>query len=142
MSERCQIASEVVDAFITLPMGYMNAISSPLLQHLAGIGSILVSVLEEPLSETGYLQVRSVLLAMAQLLANLDFTMRSTGVASERLRSHVARIDEYTATQRTLSGKDQHPSALSDSVRNDRGFSSYEPVTISTQQGTSAPACL
>ena len=100
VGERCQVAREVVDAFITIPVGYLNAISSPLLHHLAGIGSILGSVFEEPLSESGYLQVRSVLLTMAQLLANLDLGLHATVGASGRLKAHVARIDEYMATQR------------------------------------------
>jgi hypothetical protein len=100
VGERCQVAREVIDAFITIPVGYLNAISSPLLHHLAGIGSILGSVFEEPLSESEYLQVRSVLLTMAQLLANLDLGLHKTAGANERLKAHVARIDEYMATQR------------------------------------------
>jgi hypothetical protein len=104
VSERCQVAREVVEAFVNIPVGYLNAISSPLLHHLAGIGSILGSVFEEPLSEPEYLQVRSVLLTMAQLLANLDLGLHSTAGASERLRAHVARIDEYMATQRAGLG--------------------------------------
>lgn len=49
IEERCKIASEVVDAFMCIPVSYLRAISSPLLHHLAGIGAILGSVLEEPL---------------------------------------------------------------------------------------------
>lgn len=100
VDERCQIAREVVEAFMTIPVGYLNAISSPLFHHLAGIGSILGSAFEEPLSDREYLQIRSVLLAMAQLLANLDLGLHSTAGASDRLRSHVARIDEYMAQRR------------------------------------------
>lgn len=111
VSERCQIAREVVDAFITIPVGYLNAISSPLLHHLAGIGSILGSVFEEPLSESEYLQVRSVLLTMAQLLANLDLGLHSTAGASERLKAHVARIDDYMATQRAAASVPKDPEA-------------------------------
>src|SRR5690348_2025475 len=77
IEQRCQIASEVVDAFISIPVAYLRAISSPLLHHLAGIGTILGSVFEEPLSENDYLSVRSVLLSMAQLLDNLNLGLHS-----------------------------------------------------------------
>ena len=102
IEERCQIASEVVDAFMRIPVGYLRAISSPLLNHLAGIGAILGSVFEEPLSESGYQQVRVVLLSLAQLLENLDHGAHSASSA-ERLRSQVAKIDDYMATQRVTS---------------------------------------
>lgn len=99
IEERCKIASEVVDAFMRIPVQYLQAISSPLLHHLAGIGSILGSVLEESLSESGYLQVRVVLLALAQLLENLDHGLHSTESA-EKLRKIVFRVDARMESQR------------------------------------------
>ena len=71
VEERCKIASEVVDAFSSIPVAYLRATSSPLLHHLAGIGMILGSVFEEALSEATYHQVRAVLLALSQVLENL-----------------------------------------------------------------------
>ena len=99
ISDRCAIAKEVVDAFIAVPVAYLQAISSPLMHHLGGIGQMLGSVFEEPLSESDYQQVRTVMLSMAQLLANLE-DMLSSATASEKLRAQVARIDEYMAGQR------------------------------------------
>lgn len=72
VEERCRIASDVVEAFTHIPVAYLRAISSPLLYHLAGIGAMLGTVLEEPLSDLAYQQVRVVLLSLAQLLENLD----------------------------------------------------------------------
>lgn len=72
IQDRCQIANEVISAFITIPVAYLQAISSPLMHHLGGIGAILGSVFEEPLSEADYDLVRSVLLALVQLLSNLE----------------------------------------------------------------------
>jgi len=63
--ECCKITSEVVDAFTRIPVAYLRAITSPLLHHLAGIGAILGSVLEERLSDITYQQVRVVLLSPA-----------------------------------------------------------------------------
>jgi hypothetical protein len=94
IEERCKIASEVVDAFMRIPVAYLRATSSPLLHHLAGIGAILGSVLEEPLSDIAYQQVRVVLLSLAQLLENLDHGIHSA-INAERLRNLVAQIDEY-----------------------------------------------
>lgn len=99
IEDRCKIASEVVDAFMRIPVQYLQAISSPMLHHLAGIGSILGSVFEESLSESGYLQVRVVLLALAQLLENLDHGLHSTASA-EKLRSIVSRVDAQMEKQR------------------------------------------
>lgn len=102
IEERCKIASEVIDAFTRTPATYLRAISSPLLHHLTGIGSILGSVFEEPISEIAYKQVRVVLLALAQLLENLEHGIHST-TSAQRLRDLVAQIDGYMDSQRDQS---------------------------------------
>ncbi len=78
VDQKCAIARELLDGFSQVPVLYLRAISSPLvsqnvlpirlvilttskLYHLAGIGSILGSVIEGPLSESSYHQVREVL---------------------------------------------------------------------------------
>ena len=99
IEERCQIASEVVDAFISIPISYLLSISTPLLHHLGGIGTILGNVLGEPLSKSDYTRVRVVMLSMAQLLENLEAIHRRTS-ASDNLRSQGSRIDEYMTRQR------------------------------------------
>jgi hypothetical protein len=113
IEDRCKIASEVIDAFTHIPVEYLRAISSPLLHHLAGIGSILGSVFEEPLSEHAYEQVRVVLLALAQLLENLEHGIHATKSA-QRLRDLVAQIDNYMNTQRDQSSK--VPSKLANEI--------------------------
>jgi hypothetical protein len=62
VDQKCAIARDLLDGFSKVPVFYLRAISSPLLHHLAGIGSILGSVIEGPISESSYLQVRQVLL--------------------------------------------------------------------------------
>jgi hypothetical protein len=96
IEERCQVVSEVVDAFMRIPIAYLRAISSPLLHHLGSIGSVLGGVLEEPLSEYQYQQVRTVLLSLAQLLENLDIGMHSLE-AARKLRDLVVQINSYMA---------------------------------------------
>ncbi|KAI0408918.1 fungal-specific transcription factor domain-containing protein [Xylaria palmicola] len=99
IQERCRVASDVISAFMSIPVEYLVAISTPLLHHLGGIGTILGAVLEEPLGEDEYSQVRTVMLSMAQLLDNLEFVHHGAGV-SKKLREQVSRIDEYMNTQR------------------------------------------
>ncbi|KAH9896250.1 fungal-specific transcription factor domain-containing protein [Xylariomycetidae sp. FL2044] len=114
IQERCQIASEVVNAFVSIPVNYLLAISTPLLHHLGEIGALLGTVLEEPLSESDYNQVRTVMLSMAQLLQNLEL-MHHGASASEKLRSQVSRIDGYMMSQRgasNLQGDLAAPSAI------------------------------
>jgi hypothetical protein len=113
LEDRCKIASEVIDAFSRIPVTYLRAISSPLLHHLAGIGSILGSVFEEPVSEIAYKQVRVVLLALAQLLENLEHGIHATKSA-QRLRDLVAQIDGYMNVQRDQSTK--IPSSLANEI--------------------------
>ena len=101
VSQKCTIANELLDGFSKVPMAFMRAISSPLLYHLAGIGSILGSVMiESPLSESDYLQVRSALLDMADLLARLESTIFRTVGANARLRNLITRIDKFMMSQR------------------------------------------
>jgi hypothetical protein len=99
VADRCGIANEVVEAFMNIPSGYLKAISTPLLHHLAGIGEILSRVYEEPLTEAEYLGVRSVLLSMSELLSTLD-TAYFASKASDRLRDYVSRIDQYMDARR------------------------------------------
>lgn len=92
IEERCRVVSEVVDAFMHVPVAYLRAISSPLLQHLAAIGSVLRGVLSGPLDEYQYYEVRTVLLCLAQLLENLQHGPHSESVV-QKLRTLVHQID-------------------------------------------------
>lgn len=101
VADRCQVASEVINAFIAVPNSYHQAISAPLLHHIGSIGDILGTVLGEPLSQNDYAYVRSTLLLMAQLLANLDGVKSGTG-AADRLRTQVLKIDDFMTAQRGM----------------------------------------
>jgi hypothetical protein len=61
VEKKCAIARELLDDFANVPIFFLRAISSPLLHHLAGIGTILGSVIEGQLSLSEYFQVRTVL---------------------------------------------------------------------------------
>lgn len=100
--EKCQIANEVVNAFIAIPTEYHHAISVPLLFHLGVIGQILATTLEQQLSENDYRSIRDVMMAMVQLLSSLEGLHASKG-ASQRLKDQISRIDEYMKLQRHSS---------------------------------------
>jgi len=102
VDQKCQIASEVINGFASVPVAYLRAISSPLLHHLAGIGSIMGSVFENGLTETSYRRVRSVLLDLANLLANLEVDLFCRQGTSDKLRAQVSRIDEFMKIQRSV----------------------------------------
>ncbi|KAI1155357.1 hypothetical protein F4825DRAFT_459869 [Nemania diffusa] len=121
IQDRCRVASEVINSFISIPVGYLVAISTPLLHHLGGIGTILGDVLEEPLREDEYSQVRTVMLSLAQLLDTLELIYHGARV-SEKLRTQVSRIDEYMNTQRQIATLqqdtiDSNPSLMSNPNR-------------------------
>ncbi|KAF2141328.1 uncharacterized protein K452DRAFT_298714 [Aplosporella prunicola CBS 121167] len=100
VDQKCQIAAELLATFQTVPIAYQKAISTPLIYHLAGIGTILGSVMESPLSEASYLKLRDMLLSMADLLENLESGLYRTQGTGRGLRAQVDRIDEYMRLQR------------------------------------------
>lgn len=61
VAEKCAIARDLLESFNRIPIAFLRAISSPLLHHVAGIGAILGSAIEGPISESSYSQVRDVL---------------------------------------------------------------------------------
>jgi hypothetical protein len=103
VEQRCRVASELLQAFSDVPVVYLRAISSPLLHHLAGIGSILGSIFENGLPESAYQQIRTVLLSLVRLLADLEVGLYCTAGASSRIRTLVERIDECIRTQQQLA---------------------------------------
>ncbi|KAH7394278.1 hypothetical protein DE146DRAFT_679512 [Phaeosphaeria sp. MPI-PUGE-AT-0046c] len=96
---KCNVAAELVAVFENIPTAYLCGISTPLIYHLAGIGSILGSVMENPLSETNYRQIRRMLLSIADLLARLERGLSRAADISKSLRSQVEQIDAYMRLQ-------------------------------------------
>lgn len=82
------------------------------MHHLAGVGHLLGSVIQSPLSQWTYLQVRNVLLAMVDLLASLEACSSAEG-GSTRLKAHIQRIDAYmTNAAREKQGSKVYHNAL------------------------------
>lgn len=102
---KCNVAAELLAVFRSIPSAYLCGISTPLIYHLAGIGMILGSVMEGPLSEAGYQKVRENLLSIADLLESLESGLSRAADISKDLRTLVERIDDYMRLQRQRMGK-------------------------------------
>jgi hypothetical protein len=96
---KCNVAAELLAVFETIPTAYLRGISTPLIYHLAGVGAVLGSAMEGPLSEASYQKVKGMLLSIADLLERLESSLSRTADISEGLRKQVARIDEYMRVQ-------------------------------------------
>ena len=131
ISQRCTIACELLEALAAVPTTYIQSISSPMvcsrghafelthqLHHLAGIGHLLGSVIQKPLSQLTYLHVRNVLLSMANLLDLLESALTMATGISARLKAHISRIDLYmTEAALELSHRQVIRTALVPDVR-------------------------
>ncbi len=118
IEERCEIASDVVGAFTSVPVAYLLSIGTPLLYHLGGIGTILASVTEEPLNLVDYERIRHVMMSLAQLLESLE-VIQHYASASKRLRALVAHIDEDIARKKAATPSETlptQPDALPQSI--------------------------
>lgn len=71
------------------------------------MGHLLGTVIQVPLSQWSFLQVRNVLSAMADLLAGLEHALHFTHDISTKLKSHVSRIDEYMSKAATEAERSQ-----------------------------------
>lgn len=98
---RCAIAGELLDELGSVPPSWFRAASSGSLHHIAHVGHVLGSSIKDraPLSSWSYLQVRNILLILADFLEKLEAS-RSTPSANPRpslfdakLQAQIGRID-------------------------------------------------
>ncbi|GFZ48434.1 hypothetical protein JCM24511_06182 [Saitozyma sp. JCM 24511] len=102
IQQRCAVAGELLDGLSTIPEAYIRAASTAMLHHLAGVGHLLASVIKSPLSPWSHLQARSALLALADLLAIFETSLRSDVKMSSKIRRHVERIESHSQKTKGL----------------------------------------
>ena len=98
---RCAIASELLDELGAVPPGWLNAASTGSLHHIAHVGHVLGSTISDraPLSSWSYLQVRNILLVLADFLEKLEASRGPAPAATpaspfgEKVRAQIRRID-------------------------------------------------
>ncbi|RMY63963.1 hypothetical protein D0863_10169 [Hortaea werneckii] len=99
VEQKCQIAGDLIRAFRSIPVEYLQAISSPLLHHLTGIGVILGSAFHFGLTRSSYRRIRSVLLELTELISHLETGLHYSTGTSDKLQTQVKCIDEFWHTQ-------------------------------------------
>ncbi len=127
LERKCSVVHHVLQTFHRVPKPYMRAISSPLIYHIGGIGVILGSVMEGPLSENAYHLVRDLLLSMAVLLESLEAFLHRSAGAGQRLRTLASRLEAYYVGMRNQSGQ-TGPAGRKDSGRDQGAHSSGSPL--------------
>ena len=103
IEQKCAVARGLLDEILRIPIQYLRAISSPLLHHFAGIGAILGSIIERPISEHHYARVRDILIEMTDLLERLETGTHNASPASATLRKHVNRLEEFMEMHRNTT---------------------------------------
>ncbi|KAK6076204.1 C6 transcription factor [Seiridium cupressi] len=107
---RCAIASELLDELSTIPVVFFHASSTVSLHHLAHIGHMLGGDVQNKLPIWTYLQVRNILIVLADFLEKIESDrMINTGLA-EKLRTQIDRINQC---MKQTSSSDQETGLLS-----------------------------
>ncbi|CAG9946871.1 unnamed protein product [Clonostachys rosea f. rosea IK726] len=90
----CQTAHDMVASVSTIPIEYIRAIGSPLLQQLAGVGHMLAGVASKhQFSHADREQFRLVLTSMIQFLSQLKAHNSTAATEELRLTAHLSEAD-------------------------------------------------
>ncbi|EPE08138.1 zinc c6 transcription factor [Ophiostoma piceae UAMH 11346] len=134
IERKCSVVHNVLQTFHKVPRAYMRAISAPLIYHIGGIGVILGTVMEGPLSENSYRLVRDLLLSMALLLESLETFLHRSAGTGQRLRTLVSRLEGYY-----LSMRSQTQEGGSDGAKNRQNSIISNTSSSSNNSGLSTP---
>ncbi|KAH6689740.1 hypothetical protein F5X68DRAFT_74473 [Plectosphaerella plurivora] len=88
-------AMDLIEEMSLIPVDYLRAIGSPMLQELAGVGHMLSSFIGRQLHPVDYQRLRRVIEAMALFLTNLGPSLPAAVEAGSKLSQHIGRIDDY-----------------------------------------------
>jgi hypothetical protein len=95
----CQTANDMMANMRTIPLEYLRAIGSPLIQQLAGVGHILMGVAsKQRLSAAEYSPLRDVLTSIITFLARLKEYNNTAATAENRLAAQLADLDVHIST--------------------------------------------
>lgn len=129
LEKKCSVASDVLSIFHQVPKPYLRAISTPLVYHIGGIGTILGSVMEGPLSHSSCLRVRDLLLSMADLLDGLEAFLHRSAGTGQSIRQLASRIGEYMNSQIRL-GQAEGGAERSSEVVPEAASSAWDNVVL------------
>jgi hypothetical protein len=80
------------------------------LHHLASVGHLLASVIQQPQSQWSLLQVRNVILAMSGLILGLETALAMKPEISAKLKAHASIIDDKMSSAAAAAVQAQMPS--------------------------------
>jgi len=83
------------------------------LHHLASVGHLLASVIQQPQSQWSFLQVRNVILAMSDLILGLETALAMKPEISAKLKAHASIIDDKMSSAAAAAVQAQMPSISS-----------------------------
>ena len=133
VEERCSIVEIIIHTFTQVPIGYLKAMSTPLIIHLCAIGRFLGSMLNQSLPETSFDMARKSLKALAELLANLsESSTPGRHPELERALFSITPDDVLHLTlfagQGTLIGSEPSKSIVDQIERMETLWKSHHPV--------------
>jgi hypothetical protein len=110
-SMACRTAEDMMATISSIPLEYVRAIGSPLLQQLAGVGHMLATLASrQKLSHNDHKQCRIVLASIVGFLSN--FTERNGTAATEHQRLTNCLEEACARSARAASQQAEHSSTL------------------------------
>ncbi|KAL4862478.1 hypothetical protein BDV12DRAFT_203020 [Aspergillus spectabilis] len=104
----CQVAGDLVTSIMAIPLEYIRATGSPLIQQLAGVAHILIGVAKKhTLPEAHYVQIKQVIQSIIGLLALLGGQSNIAGTTRDKLTRLLSELEGlYALTPRTTTAID------------------------------------
>ncbi|KAI0179504.1 hypothetical protein GGR52DRAFT_309512 [Hypoxylon sp. FL1284] len=97
----CETANDMISNLKAIPLEYVRAIGSPLIQQLAGVGHILIGVAtRHRLSPYDYDLVKSVLTLIIAYLAQLKDYSKTAAAAEGRLSNQLTSLNQAAVSSR------------------------------------------
>ncbi|CEN61087.1 hypothetical protein ASPCAL07753 [Aspergillus calidoustus] len=95
----CQVATDLIASIMAIPLEYIRAAGSPLIQQLAGVGHILVGTAKKhQLLQEHYAQVKQVIHSITSLLDLLATPNTIASSTRDRLVNLVSELEDVYAT--------------------------------------------
>jgi hypothetical protein len=94
IQQACQTAHKMVESMSSIPPEYVRAMGSSLIQQLAGVGHILISVAsKQHPSQVAHISIKDAVLAIIALLDHLNQQSVAASTIQQRLAEQLAEVD-------------------------------------------------
>ncbi|RSM10348.1 hypothetical protein CDV31_007224 [Fusarium ambrosium] len=124
---RCAAASELLDELSTIPIEFFYAMNTVSLHHLANVGHLLGNVTQSSLSAWSYLQIRNILIVLAEFLEKIEARRDPPPGLAIKLRSEIDHLDQRMKQNPSTSS--QGLSTIGQNLLESRSNASSEALT-------------